>query len=114
MVSLRTSYGDTTQCVWTSLRSRDVEGLRVVCREAGWWVVLGLLGGQTETQAKAIAIEGIELILRCVSSTAIETNACVSTRVHPDGESLGYAKIYPIDRSLLWVRKSSRDKYPSN
>jgi hypothetical protein len=114
MVSLQKSFGDTTKCVWTTLRRRDVEVLRVEHRQDGWKTDLGLLGGQTETQAEAIAIKAIESILRCASSSARETNVIVSTRVHPDGEWLGFAKVYPIDRSLLWVGKNSRVKYPSN
>jgi hypothetical protein len=114
MVSIQKSFGDTTKCVWTTLKRHDVEVLRVEHRLDGWKTDLGLLGGQTEAQAKAIALEAIESILRCVSSSASDTNVLVSTRAHRDGESLGFAKIYPIDRSLLWVGKSSRVKYPSN
>jgi hypothetical protein len=65
-------------------------------------------------KAKSIALEAINLILRCTSSTAKETDVLVGIRRYTSGESRGYAKILPTDRSNIWVGKSSHEQYPSN
>jgi TonB family protein len=114
MVSLQRSFGDTTHCAWTALKRHDVEVLQVELREIiGWRATLGLLNDHSESDARAIALEGIQSILRCASSTATETDVYVGTRTHPAGEWLGFAKVHPKDRSLIWFGESSSEEIRS-